>query len=161
MTTPGRENRPLIIGIGNRDRGDDQVGIRVAEKVQQQLGATVDVIIQRSDPAYLIEQWQGRELVIAIDAVVSEELPEGEIFSWDAANEKLAVESYHASTHNLGIHEAIELARALHKMPKRFFVYGISANTFAVAGGMSAEVEHGAEKAANEILRFLTGGCDA
>lgn len=153
--------KPLLIGLGNRDRGDDQAGIYVAEKIQQQLGAVADVMIHRSDPAYLIDQWQGREFVIAVDAVVSDTMPEGEIFCWNAANEKLAVETCHTSTHNLGIHDAIELAKALGKMLRRFYVFGINARTFTAGQGMSRAVHDGAEKAANEVTQLLMGAHNA
>lgn len=152
--------KPLVIGIGNRDRGDDQVGIRVVELIQRRMDATVDALIHRSDPAYLIDQWQGRDLVIAIDAVVSDDTPEGEICCWDAANEELAVETYHASTHMLGIHDAIELAKALHKMPHRFYVFGINAGAFAAGQDMSDLVRTSAEKVAAEIVQLLKGDHD-
>ncbi len=156
-----RVSKPLLIGIGNRDRGDDQVGIYVAEKVGEEMGPAIDVLIHRGDPAYLIQQWENRELVIVIDAVLSEGTPEGEIFCWDVANEMLAVETAHASTHHLGVHEAIELAKALHKMPGKFYVYGINAMAYAAGQPMSRRVCAGAEKVTAEITRFLQGDNNA
>lgn len=153
-----QQSKPLIIGIGNCDRGDDQVGIRVAEKIQRRLGDGVDVIFHRSDPAYLLEHWQGRERVIGIDAVVSENVPPGEIVRWDAAGENLPAAGFHASTHSLGIHQAIALSRALNKMPRRLYLYGINAASFTAGQGMSAAVERAAETVVEEIIALAIEG---
>ena len=125
------------------------------------MGPAVDVLIHRGDPAYLIEQWENRELVIVIDAMLSEDEAEGEIFCWDAANEALAVETAHSSTHHLGVHEAIELAKVLGKMPGKFYVYGINAMAYSAGQPMSSRVCVGAEKATGEITRFLQGDNNA
>ena len=58
----------LIVGCGNRQRGDDAAGILAAEKLSA-LGTTSRVC--SGEPAELIEAWEGSDDVIVIDAVVT------------------------------------------------------------------------------------------
>ena len=69
--TPMRDDRPLIVGIGNPDRGDDAIGLAVAERL-------VDdgtVVLSSGDPTNLIAAWEHRNWVIVIDAVRTNQLP--------------------------------------------------------------------------------------
>ena len=97
----------LIIGIGNAFRGDDAVGLRVAEA----LGVSESVRQHDGEPASLIALWEGWDDVVLIDAVTWGR-PPGTIVEMDAADSQIPAGVCH-STHALGPAEAIELARAL------------------------------------------------
>lgn len=116
----------LVIGCGNTDRGDDGAGILVARRLRD-LG--VDAIEHSGDGLALLDLWNPDDEVILIDAVVSGKKP-GIVSIWDPIHRPLAVESFRSSTHSFGPWEAIELARALDRLPKRIEIHAIEAANF-------------------------------
>ena len=98
----------LIIGCGNRQRSDDGAGILVAERLRD-LGIRAET--RSGEAADLIEAWRGADDVIVVDAVVTG-APVGTVQAWDARQPLASVRTT-ASTHGLGVAEAIELAQVL------------------------------------------------
>ena len=125
----------LVIGIGNTMRGDDAAGLRVAEM----LGLSDDVRTHDGEPASLIAEWEGRHDVVLIDAVTSGR-PVGSVIELDATNAAVPAGMCH-STHALGPAEAIELARALGKLPSKIVLIGIEGGQYSFGAGLSDEVE--------------------
>ena len=153
----------LIIGIGNPDRGDDAVGVIVAQRLRQRLPAQVPILQTRGDPGFLLEAWQTAETVILIDAVHSG-APPGTIHRLDAHESPLPTNFFRCSTHALGIPEAIELARALNlsrserdELPPQLIVYGIEAKDFTAGTGLSAPVEQAAHQVVDLVCSAV--GC--
>lgn len=73
----------LIIGIGNAYRGDDAVGLHVAQCLKKQAHDHVHVIEESGEGASLMECWKDANSVILIDAVSSGAKP-GTIHRLDA-----------------------------------------------------------------------------
>lgn len=117
----------LIIGIGNAYRGDDAVGLHVAQCLKKQAHDHVHVIEESGEGASLMECWKDANSVILIDAVSSGAKP-GTIHRLDAHTQPIPTNFFHYSTHAFGVAEAIELSRALNQMPRRLIVYGIEGN---------------------------------
>lgn len=145
---------PLIIGIGNEYRGDDAVGLIVARHLKERLANSTTVIEQSGDGVALIEAWQGAQTVIVIDAMMSGAAP-GTIRRFDANAQPIPTASFRCSTHAFGLAEAIELARALDKLPQRLVVYGIEGRNFSGGVGLSAEVEKAVGEAVRQALTEL------
>jgi hydrogenase maturation protease len=145
MTQP---RQILVIGLGNDYRGDDAVGRVVARRVRAIGDDKVQVVEESGEGAALIESWNGADLAILIDAVHSGGAP-GTIHCFDAARQPIPNSFFHYSTHAFGVAEAVELARALDRLPARLIVYGIEGKTFDAGAGLSSE----AEAAAREVLR--------
>ncbi|MEK7749805.1 MAG: hydrogenase maturation protease, partial [Planctomycetota bacterium] len=61
----------LIIGIGNPYRGDDAVGLRIAQDIKKESPDHVNVIEQSGDGISLMDSWKDSDTVILIDAVHS------------------------------------------------------------------------------------------
>ncbi len=55
-----------VIGVGQRDRGDDAVGLLVAEHLRS-AADTIDVVIGGADAAALLVQLEGAVAAIAVD----------------------------------------------------------------------------------------------
>lgn len=144
--------RTLIVGIGNRMRGDDALGCMIAEKLAGR--SDMEVIEHDGEPASLIERWQGFDRVILIDAVVSGKAA-GTIFRVDLRDQKLSGLSRNASTHAFGVAEAVELARALGKLPRQIIFYGIEAGHFSTGGGLSPIINSALEKIKKQIEEEL------
>lgn len=148
MTDAGRA---LVVGVGNRMRGDDAAGPLVADA----LGARgFDAVEHAGDGAALIELWAGRDRVVVVDAMRSG-APPGTIRRLDAAREALPSGLFHASSHAFGVAEAVETARALGRLPASLVVYGIEGRAFAhgtgPAAAISAAVDVVARRVADEL----------
>jgi hydrogenase maturation protease len=127
-----RGRAPLrVVCVGNRWRSDDAVGLEVARRLAGTLPAGVGLLEREGEPTALIDAWEGAEAVWLVDAVSSGAEP-GTVHRLDASERELPAEIFRTSTHHVGLAEAVELARALGRLPRRTVVYGIEGGSFAV-----------------------------
>ena len=138
----------LVIGLGNEYRSDDAVGSAVARRLKASAGDEFRIKEESGEGGALMEAWKGAEFVVLVDAVESGALL-GTICRIDARTKGVPSELFHCSSHAFGISEAIELARALERLPAGLIVYGIEGRNFALGTGFSPEVE----AAADEVVR--------
>jgi hydrogenase maturation protease len=151
----------VVIGVGNALRHDDAAGLEVARRVRALVDPSrVAVIEHEGEQSALLDLWEGAAAVVLVDAVRSV-APAGTIHRVDASNEPLPAETWGShSTHAIGVAEAVELARALGRMPARVIVYGIEGARFDAGQGLSKEVSDamGAlSDALSREVRSLTG----
>ncbi len=139
--------RRLFIGIGNPLRGDDAAGLLAARALRERGAGGIEVLELEGEPVGLIEAWRGAEAVVVADAVASGGEP-GEVHRIDAAAGPLPAALTGSSTHAMGLAEAVELARALDRLPARLLVYGIEAAGFETGAEPSAAVRAAAERVA-------------
>ena len=59
------------------------------------------------------------------------------------------------STHALGLPEAIELARALDRLPRRVVLYGIESETMAAGDDLTPAVDRAVEEVVMRLLADL------
>lgn len=137
----------LIIGCGNRQRGDDAAGIIVAERLRN---AGISTEICSGEAWELMELWSGVDDVIVIDAV-STGAKAGKVHVWDAQH-PLPRFKISGSTHGLGVAEAIELGRSLGNLPLRLLVYGVESKIFDIVGSLSPEAERGVAEVVRRIV---------
>lgn len=137
----------LIVGIGNLLRGDDAAGLRVV----QALGVSDTVVEHDGEPASLIARWEGFDEVVLVDAVTADQ-PPGTVVEIDATHSVLPAAMCH-STHALGPAEAVELARALGKLPSSITLMGIEGSSYSFGTGLSPQVE----LAVGEVAKRLQG----
>lgn len=138
-----------MIGVGNRFRGDDAVGLWVVGRLRGWL-PTVEVLEREGEPTGLMDAWEGARAVWLVDAV-SSGAPPGTVRRLEAGSRPLPSRLFPPSTHAFGLAEAIELARALHRLPERVVVYGIEGERFAAGEGLSPRVEEAAERVAARV----------
>ncbi len=144
----------LIIGVGNAYRGDDAVGLCVAQDIKKKSPDHINVIEQSGEGISLMESWKDANTVILIDAVSSGGKP-GTIYQFDAHKQSIPAEFFHYSTHAFGVAEAIELARALKQLPPHLIVYGIEGKCFEAGVGLSPEVEKAAQGVVERIKQDM------
>jgi hydrogenase maturation protease len=141
----------MVIGIGNAWRRDDAAGLAVARRLREALpGARV--LEREGEPSGLIDAWEGADALWLADAVASG-APPGTIHRIDVAEQKLPPELFRSSTHHLGLAEAVELARALGRLPRRVVFYGIEGASFDAGEGLTAEVEQAVADVVDAIRR--------
>jgi len=143
----------LVIGVGNPDRGDDAVGIEVARQVAtERPDATV---LELDDPSEAIDAWEPDDTIVVTDAVSSGGLP-GEIHVIDAVLNKLPAGRWSAGgTHALGLAAAVEIARALGRMPRRLVVVGVEAKHFGHGAPMCDAVADAVPAAVEAVLAAI------
>jgi hydrogenase maturation protease len=136
--TRGRAARK-VIGVGNAYRTDDAVGLAVARALAGTLPGDVDVLEREGEPTSLIAAWEGADTVWIVDAVSSGAAP-GTVHRVVATEEPVPASFARSSTHHVGLPEAIELSRAVGRLPRRLVLYGIEGRSFATGEALSPEV---------------------
>jgi hydrogenase maturation protease len=136
--------RVTVIGLGNVFRGDDAAGIEAARSVRRDC-RTPGIVVHEleGEPTRLLGYWDGCEAAVIVDAMRSGAAP-GTVRRLDATRTRLPGEiGGSASTHAVPLHEALELGRALGRLPARLIVYGIEGESFATGDGLSEPVRAG------------------
>jgi len=140
----------LVIGVGNVDRRDDGAGITAARKLAAQKFPGVRVMEMNGEGTSLIEAWKGSSSVLIVDAVSSGAAP-GTIHRFETQAGPLPAGLERRSSHSFGVAEAVEVARALGRLPPRMVIYGIEGSLFAPGQGLSP----GVERAVGEVISRL------
>jgi hydrogenase maturation protease len=146
-----------VIGVGNDWRRDDAAGLVVARRLRDTRLTGVRVVEHEGEPLDLIEEWSAASEAIVVDAVNSDAEP-GTIHRLDVVSTPLAAELFRGSTHALSVAEAVELARALERLPDRMLVYGIEGRSFTAGSGLTAEVERAVRTVVSELRTELDEG---
>ena len=146
--------RTVVIGVGNRLRGDDWAGIAVAERLRDRVPLGVEVVSCDEEPSRLIDAWAGADSVVLIDTV-SSGAPAGTLHRFEAGDQAIPARTFRSSTHAIGIADTIELARALGRLPRRVRVYGIEAGGFATGAEPTRAVEAAVAFLVNDVLHDL------
>ncbi|EON93619.1 hydrogenase maturation protease [Marinobacter lipolyticus SM19] len=128
-----------VIGIGNRDRGDDALGPLVVDALRDRLPATVSAVEHSGEVAGLVDLISGADAVYLVDAAVMG-LDPGSSREFDASTSPLPALGGAFSSHALGLSEAIELARALDALPSVCRVFAVEATSFEAGEGLSPPV---------------------
>ena len=156
MTTPVVG---LVVGLGSADRGDDAVGPEVSRAVAERDIPGVR-ILEHEDPTGLLDLWSGHDTVVVVDAVRSGG-PVGSIHQLETSNgapripERAWSATGRGGTHAFGLAAAIELGRALHRLPARLVVIGVEADSFEYGAPMTAPVAAAVQAAADRVLAVL------
>ncbi|RYV50822.1 hydrogenase maturation protease [Pengzhenrongella frigida] len=149
----------LVIGLGSPDGGDDAVGLWVARRVAA-LGLPGVAVIEHEDPTGLIDVWGQADLALVVDAVRSGAAP-GALFVLAAGADAppLTADAWartgRGGTHAFGLAAAVELARALHRLPPRLVLVGVEAATVEHSTSLSATVQDALPAAVAAVVGAL------
>jgi len=146
--------RILVIGIGNEYRSDDAAGLVVARRLRQLSLGNITVIEASGEGTGLMESWEGADTVIIVDAASSGAKP-GTIHRIDARAQRIPTGLLRYSTHAFSVGEAVELARAMNRLPPRMVVYGIEGERFDEGTVLSRAVEGSVDIVVDLVLRQL------
>ena len=128
----------LVVGIGNRSRGDDAVGPEVASLVARRHLPGVAVVVLEQ-PLALVEHLGTHDHVVVVDATSPRGHP-GRVHVRQVGAGPLRRDPPALGSHGLGVAEAVELARALGRLPRRLTLVGVEARTFRLGAPLSAVV---------------------
>jgi hydrogenase maturation protease len=151
MSNGNEKAHTLIIGIGNPFRSDDAAGIVLVRRLCERVPAGVRILEESGEGAALVEAWRDAPAVILVDAVYSG-APPGRLHRLDLRKREFPREFVRYSTHAFGAAEAIELARALERLPAHLIFHGVEGKVFASGERLSPEVEGALPAAVDRIL---------
>ena len=143
-----------VIGMGNPVRRDDGVGLRVARRLEALFLPGVEVRTHGGGLG-LMDAWQGAPATVVVDAV-SSGVPAGTVSRFDASERPLPASlGARCSTHDFGLGNAIELARAMDRLPDRLIVIGVEGIDFGHGRGLSGAVECAVDRAVEAVLQEI------
>ena len=151
----------LVVGLGSPDRGDDAVGPEVARTVAAR-GLPGVRVLEHEDPTALLDLWSGHDPVVVVDAVRSGG-PVGSIHVLETGAgaprmpERAWAATGRGDTHAFGLAAAVELARALDRLPPRLVVVGVEADSFEYGAPLTGAVASAVQPAADRVLAVLAG----
>jgi len=146
--------RILVIGVGNEYRSDDAAGLVVARRLRQLPLGNVTVIEASGEGTDLMESWNGADTVIIVDAASSGAKP-GTIHRIDVRAQRIPTGLLRYSTHAFSVGEAVELARAMDRLPPRMVVYGIEGERFDEGTVLSRAVQGSVDTVVDLVLGQL------
>lgn len=132
----------LILGLGNPLRGDDGVGVRLAQMLAaRRLPAGVEVVDGGTQGLGLVGLFEGRQRAIVIDAAEMGRRP-GEFVRFTPQQVRLpGPDETGFSVHEAGLREALLLADALGILPGEVVLYGVQPARIEWDAGLSPQVE--------------------
>ncbi len=149
----------LIVGVGNRSRGDDAVGPAVVDRlIANGVDPSVETLVVDGDLTKLVLAWSSDHDVVVIDALVSGREP-GMIVEFDGLSNdqrEVAVATSLSSSHGFGLAEAVALAERLQRMPRSLTIVAVEAEQFEPMTDMSPAVEATVDQVV-ERIRKLAG----
>lgn len=144
-----------VVGVGQRAAGDDGVGLAVLEELARRSLPAGTALVPLADPMDLVSLLESEEPVVLVDSVLAS--PSGVVVEL-GPHELSDRAAQPASSHGMGVAQAIELARTL--SPR-----GGATNVRVVAVtiarpdryrvGLSPEVAAAVPKAADHVLQLL------
>ena len=161
-------DRPLVLGVGNRFRGDDGVGPAVLDALAGRPAAVAVADLRELDgePTRLLDAWDGRRRVVVVDAVRSgTATPDGGagrlvVLAGAEAVDPERVARWRAgvSGHSAGLAEAIRLATVLGRLPDELCIVGVEVAGVDEGPGLSPAVAAAVGAAADEVCRLAGAG---
>jgi hydrogenase maturation protease len=156
----GRPARVSVVGIGSRFRQDDAAGWEVVARLsrptaRRRLPAGTGLHTVDADPARLVSLWQGTALTIVIDAARAVPARPGRVHRAELGRRRLYCGAATASSHGLGLYDALGLGAALERLPGRLVVYAIEAGDTGFGAGLSPPVRAAVRAVADSVRRDL------
>jgi hydrogenase maturation protease len=145
----------VVIGVGNRWRGDDGVGPAVLDALRDQVAPGVELIESDGEPTRLLDAFAGRSPVVMIDAVKTG-APPGTVHRFPA-DELPAGIGIGQSSHLVALVDTIAMGKLLGRLPQGLVVIGIEATDFDHGRDMTPPVAAAVETAVRAVLEELGG----
>ena len=155
----------LVVGVGNRDRGDDAVGPHVCDRLRAlDSGPEFRSSVCEGSVVDLLLHWDDDDRVVIVDAIAPGDEP-GRIVALDIthdvtqdATQVMAQAPSAVSTHEVDVSVAIELARALGRMPAQLLLIGVEAEQLAWGAPLSARVAAAADEVVGLLVELIGDG---
>ena len=134
----------VVIGVGNRWRRDDAVGLEIVDVLEERVDDSVRLVHSDGEPTRLLDAFALAPRVIMVDAVVTG-APPGTVHRF--TDEDLS--------HLVQLVETIHLGMLLGRLPNGLVLIGIEATDFANGEGMTEAVVAAIPSAATVVIKEL------
>jgi hydrogenase maturation protease len=147
--------RILVLGIGNLLLGDEAVGVRIVEALEQryQLPAHVEVLDGGTSGMELMEVMANRDHLIVADAVLTGSAPGSVVVLHD--EEIPALFTRKVSPHQLGLSDVLMALRLTDEFPQRLTLVGVVPQSLEPGIGLTTAVSQAIEPALAQVLAAL------
>jgi hydrogenase maturation protease len=139
--------RTVLIGVGNAYRRDDGIGPAVVASISELKPEGVTTLVSDGEPSRLLDAWSGATLAVVVDAARRDTGTSGapgrfHRSHWPAEStaEQAWLPTGSASTHGLGIVDAISLGQVLDSMPERLVLFAVEAGDIGYGPHLSDAV---------------------
>ena len=129
----------VLIGVGNRDRGDDAVGPIVCDLIGDLGVPGLRTVVIESAVVDLSAFWGPDDRVMIVDAAQPDDRP-GRVIEYDANAGRFAIPAS-MSTHSIDVSGAVELARVTNRLPAELTMVAIEGKSYEFGAPLSAPVE--------------------
>jgi hydrogenase maturation protease len=147
-------SRAIVIGVGNTFGGDDAVGPLVARALRERVTDDVRLLEHEGEPTALLDEWGEASLAVIVDATRGAGEP-GTVRRFDASAVPVPSSFAGTTTHAFSLAEAIELGRALGRLPPRLIVIGVEGRGFDAGAELTPEVAAAVGPAGEAVLDEL------
>jgi hydrogenase maturation protease len=149
----------VVIGVGNRYRGDDGVGPAVLDALADLMPQGADLLELDGEASRLIDAWTGADVAYVIDAARPGGTPGRTTRIELGADDDLKAEvpAGAGGSHSLGVAPAAALARVLGRRPTRLVVIAVEGEAFEHGEELSPAVAASTRVVADAIAAELDG----
>jgi hydrogenase maturation protease len=155
---PHVTSKTVVIGIGNPFRNDDGIGPAVAAQIEEQRLPGVRVVMSDGEPAGLLEAWAGADLAVVVDAIHGVPASPGTIHRLTA--DQLETGGTAASSHGLGVPDALRLGRILEQLPRHVVIFAVEGADTGAGTELSEAVAAVLPEVVAAIMAELPGAHD-
>jgi len=145
-----------ILGCGNTLMGDDGVGIRVIEKLQEmKLPESIEIIDAGVGGMAILSWIEDADKVIIVDAVQTGNEPPGTVYMF-TDKELPPSDMFMLSLHDLNLVDTINVGRVVQKMPDEIVIIGVEVKRVAeFTKELTPEVEGAIPEVIDLVLKEL------
>jgi hydrogenase maturation protease len=146
----------VVIGVGNPYRSDDGVGPAVVALLRSRDLPGVRLAESTGETGHLLDLWSGAALAIVVDAVRTADPHPGRVHRLSLTGTPDTGAPRTASSHGLRLGEAVELARALDRLPDRLLLYAVEIADSSYGTTLSAPLAAAVPDLATAIATLIT-----
>jgi hydrogenase maturation protease len=134
----GRIVDAVVIGLGNRYRGDDGVGVAAAAELNRLALPGVRVVTDIVDPMGLLEAWSGATLAVLIDGAVGTPPTPGRVRRCGLSD---VATCDGLSSHGVDLVRTHALGEALGRIPAELVLFTVEVADTGHGAGLTPRVE--------------------
>lgn len=153
------KSKTILVGLGNPILGDDGVGWKIVEYIQQycSLPCSVDIDFLALGGISLMEHLIGYDHAILVDAIVTGQNPIGSVLQMELNDLPDQVRGHLASAHDTSLQVALQMGRSMGAhLPQRITIVAVeSQSVYEFSEELTAPVNAAVTEAARMVLSLL------
>jgi hydrogenase maturation protease len=144
----------VVIAIGNAFRRDDGVALRVLDELRR-VAPSVRAVALDGEPCRLLDTWADADVAIVVEACRSG-APPGAVHHIELVGDALDASPSAVSSHGVGLADAVLLAHALGRSPRRLRLVTVDVADVGVGLGLSPPVAAAVPEVVARVLQAVS-----